>query len=180
FGNTVKPLQYIIKEIRRRSPLDARIKEISNKHPTKYSMVDRLFYHWSCILVPYAHPEEPPQLKASSVKQNICGREWVQHLVETSKTSAHIHPHTQGSILADDMGLGKTLTSLALVTSSKHAAESFVRSHEVCPLCTLANWEAEIHKHFELNVAAYLVYHGNERKNLTRKVIFDSNIVLVT
>ncbi|KNZ62453.1 uncharacterized protein VP01_1268g7 [Puccinia sorghi] len=86
------------------------------------------------------------------------------------------------------MGLGKTLTSLALVTSSKHAAKSFERSHEghsmttlvVCPLCKLANWEAEIHKHVDLNVTAYLVYHGNKQKKLTRKVIFDSDIVLVT
>ncbi|KNZ62314.1 hypothetical protein VP01_1287g3 [Puccinia sorghi] len=115
-------------------------------------------------------------------------REWVQCLVKTGKTRAHIHPHTQGSILANDMGLGKTLTSLALVTSSKHAAKSFARSHKghskttlvVCPLCTLANWEAEIHKHVDLNVTAYSVYHGEKRKKLTRKVIFNSNIVLVT
>ncbi|KNZ48571.1 hypothetical protein VP01_5560g1, partial [Puccinia sorghi] len=35
----------IIEEIRRRSSSDARLKEISNKHLTKYSMVDGLFYH---------------------------------------------------------------------------------------------------------------------------------------
>ncbi|KNZ63464.1 uncharacterized protein VP01_11400g1, partial [Puccinia sorghi] len=36
-----------------RSPLHARLKEISNKHPTDYSMVDVLFYHRNRILVPY-------------------------------------------------------------------------------------------------------------------------------
>ncbi|KNZ50538.1 uncharacterized protein VP01_4363g2 [Puccinia sorghi] len=72
---------------------------------------------------------------------------------------------------------------------SSAAATAETRSHPlghskktlvVCPICTLANWEAEIHKHVDLNVTAYSVYHGDERKKLTRKVIFDSNIVLVT
>ncbi|KNZ64392.1 uncharacterized protein VP01_10357g2, partial [Puccinia sorghi] len=40
----------IIKEICRRSPLDARLREISNKHPTEYSMVDGLFFHRNRIL----------------------------------------------------------------------------------------------------------------------------------
>ncbi|OAV93663.1 hypothetical protein PTTG_27244 [Puccinia triticina 1-1 BBBD Race 1] len=86
------------------------------------------------------------------------------------------------------MGLGKTLTSLALIVTSKDAAELFANTNErnskatlvICPLSTLANWEAEIHKHLDPNLTKYAVYHGEERKKWTAHMLRENNIVLVT
>ncbi|OAV86491.1 hypothetical protein PTTG_29875 [Puccinia triticina 1-1 BBBD Race 1] len=86
------------------------------------------------------------------------------------------------------MGLGKTLTSLALIVTSKDAAELFANTNKqnlkatlvICPLSTLANWEAKIHKHLDPNLTKYAVYHGEERKKWTAHMLRENNIVLVT
>ncbi|POV96444.1 hypothetical protein PSTT_15654, partial [Puccinia striiformis] len=57
-------------------------------------------------------------------------RQAFHHTAATGRTAEHINHHNQGSILADDMGLGKTLTSLALIVTSKNAAESFANMHQ--------------------------------------------------
>ncbi|OAV88000.1 hypothetical protein PTTG_29198 [Puccinia triticina 1-1 BBBD Race 1] len=93
---------------------------------------------------------------------------------------------TQGSILADDMGLGKTLTSLALIATSKNEAEALANTNNklakatlvICPLSTLGNWEAEIHKHLDLNAVRYVVYHGEAQKKLNGPLLWTYNIVL--
>ncbi|KNZ45510.1 hypothetical protein VP01_8044g1, partial [Puccinia sorghi] len=50
----------------------------------------------------------------------------------------------------------------------------------ICPLSTLANWEAEIHKHLDLNNMKYTIYHGEARKKLTGHMLWDYDIVIVT
>ncbi|POW07957.1 hypothetical protein PSTT_07893 [Puccinia striiformis] len=57
------------------------------------------------------------------------------------------------------MGLGKTLTSLALILTSKNAAESFANSKER---------------------NARRLYHGEERKKWTTQHLWANDIVLVT
>ncbi|KAI9608610.1 hypothetical protein H4Q26_004795 [Puccinia striiformis f. sp. tritici PST-130] len=87
-------------------------------------------------------------------------RQAFHHTATTGRTTERINHNSQGSILADDMGLGKTLTSLALILTSKTAAESFANTEErnaratlvICPLSTLPNWEAEIRKHLDLSL----------------------------
>ncbi|KNZ53738.1 uncharacterized protein VP01_314g4 [Puccinia sorghi] len=98
--------------------------------------------------------------------RNTCCCVRLKHIRGLSNLEGHFtseNSNTKGSILADNMGRGKTLTSLALVLSSKDAAKSFAkldnghakRTLVVCPLCTLANWEAEIQKHIDLNVTTF-------------------------
>ena len=90
--------------------------------------------------------------------------------------------------MADNMGLGKTLTSLALILSSKNAAEAFANTTKkqakatlvICPLSTLANWEAEIHKHLDLNITKYAIYRGEARKKLTGRMLWDYDLVIAT
>ncbi|KNZ63482.1 hypothetical protein VP01_11381g1 [Puccinia sorghi] len=87
-----------------------------------------------------------------------------------------------------DMGLGKTLTPLALIVTSKIAAEAFANTTEkrakatlvICPLSTLANWEAKIHKHLDLNNTKYTIYHGEARKKLTGHMLWDYDIMIAT
>ncbi|KAI9629724.1 hypothetical protein KEM48_012634 [Puccinia striiformis f. sp. tritici PST-130] len=115
-------------------------------------------------------------------------RQAFHHTAATGRTAEHINHHNQGSILADDMGLGKTLTSLALIVTSKNAAESFANMHQrnaratlvICPLSTLPNWDAEIRKHLESSLTNYAVYHGEERKKWTTPHLWSNDIVLVT
>ncbi|OAV86728.1 hypothetical protein PTTG_10683, partial [Puccinia triticina 1-1 BBBD Race 1] len=57
-------------------------------------------------------------------------RQAFHHTATTGRTTKEINHNSQGSILADDMGLGKTLTSLALILTSKNAAESFATMKE--------------------------------------------------
>ncbi|KAI9625299.1 hypothetical protein H4Q26_016321 [Puccinia striiformis f. sp. tritici PST-130] len=115
-------------------------------------------------------------------------RQAFHHTATTGRTTERINHNSQGSILADDMGLGKTLTSLALILTSKTAAESFANTEErnaratlvICPLSTLPNWEAEIRKHLDLSLTKYAVYHGEERKKWTAPNLWANDIVLVT
>ncbi|KNZ44428.1 hypothetical protein VP01_9174g2, partial [Puccinia sorghi] len=72
--------------------------------------------------------------------------------------------------------------------TAKNAAKAFANTNEkrakatlvICPLSTLANWETEIHKHLELNITKYTVYHGEERKRLTRTILWDHKILIAT
>ena len=135
---------------------------------------------------------ESPESTALSAFWNSSTCSWLKQLFDSSantgKTREYINHNNQGSILADDMGLGKTLTSLALIVTSKDAAELFANTNErnskatlvICPLSTLANWEAEIHKHLDPNLTKYAVYHGEERKKWTAHMLRENNIVLVT
>ncbi|OAV92205.1 hypothetical protein PTTG_27699 [Puccinia triticina 1-1 BBBD Race 1] len=104
---------------------------------------------------------ESPESSALSAFWNSSTCAWLKqlfdHSANTGKTKCYINHKNQGSILANDMGLGKTLTSLALIVTLKDAAELFANTNErhlkatlvVCPLSTLANWEAEIYKHLD-------------------------------
>jgi len=115
-------------------------------------------------------------------------RQAFHHTTTTGRKTEQINHNSQGSILADDMGLGKTLTSLALILTSKNAAESFATTKErntratlvICPLSTLPNWDAEIRKHLDLSFTKYAVYHGEERKKWTAPNLWANDIVLVT
>ncbi|OAV85952.1 hypothetical protein PTTG_30173, partial [Puccinia triticina 1-1 BBBD Race 1] len=50
----------------------------------------------------------------------------------------------------------------------------------VCPLATLSNWENEIRLHFTDQAITYQVFHGPERKHLTRQVLQSCLVVLTT
>ena len=135
---------------------------------------------------------ESPALTILAKFWNSATCEWLRNsyhqFVENGNTRRPINHHAQGSILADDMGLGKTLTSLALIVSSKNAAEAFANTTEklakatlvICPLSTLANWEAEIHKHLDLNITKYAIYRGEARKKLTGRMLWDHDLVIAT
>ncbi|KNF02440.1 hypothetical protein PSTG_04346 [Puccinia striiformis f. sp. tritici PST-78] len=110
-------------------------------------------------------------------------RQAFYHTATTGRTTERINHNSQGSILADNMGLGKTLTSLALILTSKNAAESFANARAllvICPLSTLPNWDAEIRKHLDLSLTKYAVYHGEEQKKWTTQHLWANDIVLVT
>ncbi|KNZ63043.1 hypothetical protein VP01_1193g6 [Puccinia sorghi] len=111
---------------------------------------------------------ELPESSTLSRFWNSSTSEWLKHLFDhllnTRITKGPFNHHNQGSILADDIGLGKTLTSLALIVVSKDAADVF----------------AEIHKHLDLNLSKYAVYHGEERQNWLTQMLWANNIVLVT
>ncbi|OAV94620.1 hypothetical protein PTTG_07726 [Puccinia triticina 1-1 BBBD Race 1] len=98
-------------------------------------------------------------------------------------------PKCRGSILADDMGLGKTLTTLALVLSTADAAVEFqwadwvnrsAATLVICPLATLSNWENEIRIHFKNQAIPYHVFHGPNRKELSRQSLQSALVVLTT
>ncbi|POW14035.1 hypothetical protein PSTT_03266, partial [Puccinia striiformis] len=108
-------------------------------------------------------------------------RQAFYHTATTGRTTERINHNSQGSILADNMGLGKTLTSLALILTSKNAAESFANARAllvICPLSTVPNWDAEIRKHLDLSLTKYAVYHGEERKKWTTQHLWANDIVL--
>ncbi|OAV87096.1 hypothetical protein PTTG_29578 [Puccinia triticina 1-1 BBBD Race 1] len=135
---------------------------------------------------------EYPESTTLSEFWNSLTCEWLKQAfyrkVNTGRTQEQINHNNQGSILAENMGLGKTLILLALILTSKNAAESFANTKEenaratlvICPLSTLANWESEIKKHLDLSHTKYVVYHGEERKKWTALTLGANNIVLVT
>ncbi|OAV99907.1 hypothetical protein PTTG_25100 [Puccinia triticina 1-1 BBBD Race 1] len=95
----------------------------------------------------------------------------------------------RGSILADDMGLGKTLTTLVYILATSDLAIDFhwanweeqsAATLVVCPLATLSNWENKIKIHFSNAAIPYVVFHGPERKKLSRKDLQTSLVVLTT
>ncbi|KNZ47413.1 hypothetical protein VP01_640g2 [Puccinia sorghi] len=48
----------------------------------------------------------------------------------------------------------------------------------ICPLSMFSNWEDEIHKHLELNLSQYAVYHGEEQQNWLTQMLWANKIVL--
>ncbi|OAV89953.1 hypothetical protein PTTG_28479 [Puccinia triticina 1-1 BBBD Race 1] len=135
---------------------------------------------------------ESPESTVLSKFWNSSTCKWLKksfnHFVNIGKSMGPINHLAQGSILVDNMGLGKNLTSLALIVISKNAAEAFSNTTKqlakaklvICPLLTLSNWEAKIHKHLYLNLIKYVVYHGEAQKTLTAQILWSHDIVLVT
>ncbi|OAV86387.1 hypothetical protein PTTG_29937 [Puccinia triticina 1-1 BBBD Race 1] len=95
----------------------------------------------------------------------------------------------QGSILADDMGLRKTLTTLAYVLVTRDSAVEFqwadweersAATLVVCPLATMSNWEHKSKIHFKETAIMYQVFHGPQRKKLSRQELQSPLVVLTT
>ncbi|OAV84995.1 hypothetical protein PTTG_30885 [Puccinia triticina 1-1 BBBD Race 1] len=87
------------------------------------------------------------------------------------------------------MGLGKTLTTLAYVLLTSDLAAEFHwadwENHSaatliVCPLATLSNWENEIKIHFSDSTISFCVFHGPNRRKLSRTDLQTSMVVLTT
>ena len=79
---------------------------------------------------------------------------------------------SKGGIVADEMGLGKTVLMLGLTVVN------FVRrTLIVVPLPLLSQWKREIKRTLGHDV---LVYHGVERKHLTKEELHDAPMVLTT
>ncbi|KAI9601632.1 hypothetical protein H4Q26_001464 [Puccinia striiformis f. sp. tritici PST-130] len=135
---------------------------------------------------------ESPHSAITSAFWDSTACNWIRqafnNMVDSRRTDSTIKHTNQAAILADDMGLGKMLSSLALIVTSKSAAVTFANTNDrhakatlvVCPLLTLANWEAEIHKHLDLKLTKYVVYHGAKRTKWSPQMLWDNNIVLVT
>ncbi|KNZ56477.1 hypothetical protein VP01_2397g6 [Puccinia sorghi] len=135
---------------------------------------------------------ESPKSSTLSRFWNSSTSEWLKHvfdhLLNTGMKKGSVNNQNQGSILAYNMGLGKTLKSLVLIVASKNVAEVLAGTRSqnakatlvICPLSTFSNWEADIHKHLDLNLANYAVYHGEERQNWLTQMLCTNDIVLVT
>ncbi|OAV95421.1 hypothetical protein PTTG_26670 [Puccinia triticina 1-1 BBBD Race 1] len=84
---------------------------------------------------------ESPESSALLAFWNLPTCAWLKqlfdHSANTGKMKRYINHKNQGSILADDMGLRKTLTSLALIVTSKDAAELFANTNKQHSKATL-------------------------------------------
>jgi SNF2 family DNA or RNA helicase len=68
-----------------------------------------------------------------------------------------LYEHKLGACLADDMGLGKTLQTIAFLKSIYHTINKVLI---VCPVTILLNWEKEIQRFSDMELA---IYHGGAR-----------------
>jgi transcription termination factor 2 len=83
----------------------------------------------------------------------------------------------------DDMGLGKTLTILAylkLIKDSSDDEDHYLRTLIVVPASLINQWQSEIKSKFYRNSFKVKVYHGSNRKKITREEMTFSDIVLTT
>ncbi|GAA6004431.1 hypothetical protein JCM10207_000724 [Rhodosporidiobolus poonsookiae] len=85
-----------------------------------------------------------------------------------------------GGILADEMGLGKTVEAIAncLVTESNDPHEK--TNLLVAPVALLEQWRAEIEEKVEKDYWSVCIYHGPERKKLTKKKLLKYDWVLTS
>lgn len=89
----------------------------------------------------------PEQLTAVLRPYQQTGYNWLRFLYE----------HRLGACLADDMGLGKTLQTITFLQSVIHKINKVLI---VCPVTILLNWEKEIQKFSDMEIA---IYHGGSR-----------------
>ncbi|KAG4435757.1 hypothetical protein IFR05_008771 [Cadophora sp. M221] len=111
-----------------------------------------------------------------------------------------IPSHAVGGILADIMGLGKTLSILSAILSSKLASATYQKTTEskvssginslpilgtratlviVTSIQVLDGWKREIATHLREDALTYMVFHGDGRPRLPRKII-EHDVVLTT
>ncbi|EFP79715.2 uncharacterized protein PGTG_06036 [Puccinia graminis f. sp. tritici CRL 75-36-700-3] len=118
---------------------------------------------------------------------------WLRHYFDEESVSSETEPpeddRSQGSILADDMGLGKTLTTLAFILATCEEGRRFRKADPenrssatlvICPLATLSNWQNEISLHFNNHAITYKVFHGDDRKKMTKEDLQSSMMILTT
>ncbi|OAV85888.1 hypothetical protein PTTG_30209, partial [Puccinia triticina 1-1 BBBD Race 1] len=116
-------------------------------------------------------------------------RDYFDEEQDLSETETLEEGRAQGSILANNMGLGKTLTTLAFILATSHQGQTFRQADQenrsaatlvICPLATLSNWQNEIRLHFNHHAIPYKVFHGEERKKITRHDLQSTMLVLTT
>lgn len=90
----------------------------------------------------------PDTLNAILRPYQKTGFDWLSFLYE----------HKLGACLADDMGLGKTLQAIAFLESIYGKIK---KALIVCPVSILLNWENEIKKFSQMELA---IYHGGSRE----------------
>jgi SNF2 family DNA or RNA helicase len=91
--------------------------------------------------------ELPENLKNVLRPYQVTGYNWIKFLYE----------HRLGACLADDMGLGKTLQTITFLQSVYHEIKKVLI---VCPVTILLNWEKEIQRFSNMEIA---IYHGGSR-----------------
>jgi superfamily II DNA or RNA helicase len=80
-----------------------------------------------------------------------------------------LYEHKLGACLADDMGLGKTLQTITFLQSIYHQINKVLI---VCPVTILLNWEKEIQRFSNMELA---IYHGGSRSfPADKKIILTS------
>ncbi|EHS63749.1 uncharacterized protein PGTG_21841 [Puccinia graminis f. sp. tritici CRL 75-36-700-3] len=118
---------------------------------------------------------------------------WLRHYFDEESVSSKTEPpkddRLQGSILADDMGLGKTLTTLAFILATCEEGRRFQKADPknqssatlvIFPLATLSNWQNKISLHFNNHAITYKVFHGDNRKKMTKEDLQSSMMILTT
>ncbi|GAA5826974.1 hypothetical protein JCM11251_002186 [Rhodosporidiobolus azoricus] len=85
-----------------------------------------------------------------------------------------------GGLLGDEMGLGKTVEAIAtcLINESSDPAEK--TTLVVAPLALLEQWKDELESKVEKNYFSVCIYHGPERRKLTKKKLLKYDFVLTT
>ena len=91
--------------------------------------------------------EIPENLKGILRPYQQTGYNWLRFLYE----------HKLGACLADDMGLGKTLQTITFLQS---IIDKIGKVLVVCPVTILLNWEKELQKFSNMDMA---IYHGGSR-----------------
>lgn len=102
----------------------------------------------------------PPELAISLLKHQKLGLTWLLRMEESK---------SKGSILADDMGLGKTIQALSLIVAHKSNDEDCKTTLVVAPVALLRQWAAELDSKLKSSYRFKVaIYHGNEKKQMTR------------
>ena len=78
----------------------------------------------------------------------------------------------KGGFVFDEMGLGKTIMMIATIVSNYQS-----RTLIVLPNALLDQWKQEI---FRTTGIRIVMFHGNAKKNVTRQILENSDIILTT
>ena len=106
----------------------------------------------------------------TSQKHQLEGIAWCKKIETEGKQMGSQRIHS--GLLADEMGLGKTIQMIGLIL------ENFkLHSLIVVPRCLLEQWETTIRDSLGHEVR---VYHGVNKKEITKEILEESPIVLTT
>ncbi|KAJ3290083.1 hypothetical protein HK104_007025 [Borealophlyctis nickersoniae] len=108
----------------------------------------------------YGRGGTPDGLRISLMEHQVQGLAWMIRMEEDDLA---------GGILADDMGLGKTIQTIALIVHNR-APLTPKRGGTliVAPLALLTQWRDEIDSKTSCGLKVF-IYHGDSRKNRTKK-----------
>lgn len=114
----------------------------------------------------------PPELAISLLKHQKLGLTWLLRMEESK---------SKGGILADDMGLGKTIQALSLIVAHKSSVDDCKTTLVIAPVALLRQWAAELDSKLKSSYRFKVaIYHGNEKKLMTRFRAFKGFDVVLT